>query len=190
MREESYLTEPDRIDMAGADRTIRVSGTIAFGIALAVFVSAYLLLPRFWSFPEDLPARLAFGAQAAVFVLVWVLAGMLMVSSTRRYSPEDIGGSAARPPSPKLAIKVAFLQNTLEQAVMAAAVFLAFASLLGGPWLALIVASVGLFGAGRVLFLRGYARGVRGRALGMHLTALPAILGFPVVILLVIWRLF
>jgi cation transport ATPase len=151
--------------------------------------AAWAILPRLWSFPEDLPARLAFAAQAGVFVLVWVLVAVGIVSTLRRFSAQDIGGSAAGPPSPRLAIHLAFLQNTLEQAVLAVGMYFALASLLAGPWLSLIVAAVVLFALGRVLFFRGYARGVRGRALGMTLTLMPTLLGYVLVIGLVAWRL-
>jgi hypothetical protein len=123
-------------------------------------------------------------------VLVWVVAAVLMVSTIRRFSPLDIGGSAAGPPSERLAIYRAFLQNTLEQAVLATGLYLALAILLEGALLSLIVASVVLFAIGRLLFLRGYARGVRGRALGMTLTMLPTLLGYLLAIVLIVLRMF
>ena len=178
----------EAVDMDAAERCIRRSGLLALAVTLLAAFAAYHLLPLLWSFPQELPARLAFAAQASAFVLVWVLVGVGIVSTLRRFSPEDIGGSAFGPPSPRLAVPVAFLQNTLEQAVLAAGMYLALASLLAGPWLALIVVGVVLFGVGRVLFLRGYARGVFGRAFGMTLTMMPTLLGYLLVIALVIGR--
>ena len=190
MRDESYLTPPEEIDMERAERTIRNTGLLALGAFAIAGAAAWFVLPLLWRFPEHLTERLAFGAQASALVLVWVLVGMGMVSTGRRFSRHDISGSAARPPSEKLAIQTAFLQNTLEQAVMAAGAYMAFASLVGGPWLALVVVAVAFFAVGRILFLRGYARGVQGRSLGMSLTAIPTMLGYLAVVALIVLSLF
>jgi hypothetical protein len=187
--ETGYRTPPEAVDMVAAERAIRRTGAIAFAVTLAGGALGWAVLPQVFAFPEALDGRLAFAAQAALFVLVWVLVGMMWVSTVRRFSAEDVGGAAARPPSPRLAIPAAFLQNTLEQAVMAAGLYLAFAAVLGGSWLALVVVAVIQFAVGRLLFLRGYARGVEGRALGMQLTAQPTLLGYLLVIGLVLWGL-
>ena len=99
-----------------------------------------------------------------------------MVSTARRTSPEDIGGAAAGPPSEKLAIKAAFLQNTLEQSVVAIVTIIAFATLVTGSGLALVPAAVIMFVIGRVLFYRGYPGGAGARAFGMGLTLMPSAL--------------
>ncbi|CAN0601253.1 unnamed protein product [Ectocarpus sp. 12 AP-2014] len=139
-----------------------------------------------FAFPEELPDRLAFAAQASIFVLLCVVIAIGMVSTARRFSPDDIGGSAGRAPSENIAIYVAFLQNTLEQTVIAVGLYFALATLLSGPWLSLIPIGVLFFLVGRVLFLRGYSRGVEGRALGMTLTMTPTVLGYLLVIVLVV----
>lgn len=182
-------TDREAVDMAAAEHSIRLSGLLALAVTLVAAFAAYHLLPLFWSFPQDLPGRLAFAAQASALVLVWVLVGVGIVSTLRRRSRDDIGGAAFGVPSPRLAIPLAFLQNTFEQAVLAAGMYLALASLLAGPWLALIVVGVVLFGVGRVLFLRGYARGAAARAPGMTLTMMPTLLGYLLVIALVIGQL-
>ena len=86
---------------------------------------------------------------------------------------------------PALAIRVAFLQNTLEQAVLAGAFYFALAALAGGPWMALPPVAAVLFVVGRVLFFLGYRRGAGGRSFGMALTMLPAVVGY----LLLAWLL-
>jgi Flp pilus assembly protein TadB len=109
------------------------------------------------------------------------MVAILLVSTARRFSAEDIGGQAAGPPSDRLAIKAAFLQNTLEQTVLAGGFYLALAAVAGGPWLALIPVAAILFVVGRVLFFLRYHRGARGRSLGMALTMMPSALGYPLV---------
>jgi hypothetical protein len=69
----------------------------------------------------------------------------------------------------------AFLQNTLEQAFIAALGLLALATVEGEAALAYVVATVVLFSLGRAAFLRGYPRGAGGRAFGIATTALPTV---------------
>lgn len=57
---------------------------------------------------------------------------------------------------------------------MAVGVHLALASLLTGPPLFFIPASVALFGIGRASFQKGYPKGARARRLGMATTATQA----------------
>jgi hypothetical protein len=176
--------------MARHDRAISRAGIVGLAVTLAGFAAGYFLLPLVFAFPAGLAERLAFAVQASVFVLLWIMVGVFMVSSTRRFSPEDIGGAAARPPSERLAIKSAFLKNTLEQAVLAAGAYLALAAVAGGAWLALIPVAIIIFAAGRILFYRGYRRGAAGRALGMTLTLVPTGLIYLLVLVMMVGRLF
>ncbi len=185
-----YRKAPENIDMARAERRIRSAGTLAFLLYLAAVAAACFLLPAIINFPVELADRLAFAARTSAVVLFCLLVAVGIVSTLRRFSPEDISGSAAGPPSERLAIPVAFLQNTLEQAVLAAGFYLAFATLVQGVWLSVLVVSALFFVVGRILFLRGYAAGVEGRAFGMTLTMMPVIIGYPVVFVLMIIELF
>src|SRR3546814_10394542 len=72
-------------------------------------------------------------------------------------------------------LQVAFLQNTLEQAVAAVGAHLALATLISGPPLALIPGAVFLFAIGRITFLRGYRQGAGARAFGIVTTVIPTI---------------
>lgn len=177
------------VDMVREERLIRARTTLAFAITLACFALGRLLLPQVLTFPDALPERLALAAQANAFVLLWLLAGVGMVSWTRRHSPEDIGGAAAGPPSERLAIRSAFLQNTLEQAVLTGGALFAFAAVTGGAWLSLVPVAVVLFCIGRWLFHRGYPAGAGARALGMALTLLPGALLLLHAVLATVWRL-
>jgi hypothetical protein len=177
-----------QVDLHQEERAIRRAGTLALLICALCFGIGYVTLPLVFEFPTTLVNRLAFALQASVFVLLWVLIGVMMVSTGRRKSLEDVGGAASGPPSDKIAVAVAFLQNTLEQAVLAVGAYLALATRLSGPWLSLIVTAVILFGVGRLLFLQGYRRdqrGAKGRAFGMTLTLLPTLAGYLLVIALI-----
>src|SRR3546814_18738634 len=95
-----------------------------------------------------------------------------MVSRGRFHSAIDNPGSAFAPPSPAIAVQVAFLQNTLEQAVAAVGAHLALATLISGPPLALIPGAVFLFAIGRLTFLRGSRQGAGARAYGTVTTVI------------------
>lgn len=143
-----------------------------------VLAAGYIVLPHYFQFPTGLAERMAFALQADLFVLAWVVIAVRMVSKVRFYSPEDNAGSAYTVPSPKIALPRAFLQNTLEQAVIAVGAHLALATLLSGAALALIPSAIFLFAIGRMTFLRGYPKGAPGRAFGIVMTVLPTAAGY------------
>lgn len=156
---------------------IRKAAVQSTALCIVAMVAGYALLPNLFQFPETIADRLAFAVQADIFVLVWVLFGVGLVSRGRRHSPADINGALSGPPGPRIAVEAAFLQNTLEQAVLAVGLHLALATLLPRNALSLIVVSVVLFGLGRATFLHGYQKGAGGRAFGMITTTLPTFAG-------------
>lgn len=168
---------------------IRRASLASLLLCAVTLAAGYLIFPRLLHFPFELADCLAFALQADLSVLLWILVGVRMVSSGRFSSPVDIGGSAAGPPSSRIATKVAFLQNTLEQAVLATGVHLALATLLTGADLSLIVGAVVLSAIGRVTFFIGYPKGAGGRAFGMVTTVLPTLAGFALAIVLMVARL-
>ena len=174
------------MDLAVEQRKIRRAALLAVPFCAAMLAAGYFILPRYAPFPTILAERIAFAIRADTFVLLWVFVGVGMVSRTRRHSAQDIGGALSGPPSQRLAMQLAFLQNTLEQAVMAIGVHLALATQLSGPPLALIVAAVVMFGIGRVTFLIGYPKGAGSRAFGMITTVLPTLAGFALTIFLMV----
>lgn len=186
MAQYDYKRPSEEIDMSVEERAIRRSSAVAFLVTVAAFTGAYFYLPIIMELPTTLPDRLAFAALCWAVPGLVLLAAIMMVSTARRFSADDIGGQAAGPPSEKLAVKAAFLQNTLEQTVIAGAFYFALAASSGGAWMALPPVAVALFVIGRVLFLAGYRRGARGRSLGMSLTMLPTILGYLLLVYLVL----
>lgn len=184
MTRNAYLRPPAEVNMAEEEAAIRRDSAIAFVVTGAGFAGAWLLAPSVADMPMILADRLAFAALCWAVLGFVLLVAIMMVSTTRRFSAEDIGGQAAGPPSAKLAIKAAFLQNTLEQTVLAGGFYFALAAVTGGPALAVLPVAVALFVIGRILFYAGYRRGAQGRSLGMALTMLPSVLGYPIVGLL------
>ncbi len=166
------------VDLTVERRRIRLRGALAFVLCSTVLGLGVYWLPRWLSLPVDLADRLTFALRANLFVLIWLLIAVGIVSTIRRYSAEDNAGSAFSPPSARLAIPAAFLQNTLEQVVITMSAFLALATVEGEAALAYIVASLPLFALGRITFLRGYPGGAGARAFGMVTTALPSLGAF------------
>ena len=189
-KDASSPVNSNGVDLAYEQHRILLGSAKAAVVCAVVMVGACYLLPRFFAPPEWLAERIAFALQADVFVLMWLVIGARMVSSGRFRSAADNRGSAFSAPSPDLAIKVAFLQNTLEQATMAVGIHLALASVLTGPALFSIPAAVALFGMGRVAFLKGYPKGAAARSFGMATTAIPTAVAFVWTIGLVVLNVF
>lgn len=171
-----YDKQPDKAHMDRIEHHIRSTGSIAMGAFLAVGALAWYLLPLWLTMPGTFEERLRFSIQWSLPILLCLLTAVAMVSTGRRRSAQDVAGSAAGAPSATIAIRVAFLQNTLEQTLLALGAFLVFSSIMEGSWLSLIPMSAAFFVLGRILFFRGYKHGAEGRALGMSLTMLPTTL--------------
>lgn len=180
------MTDDARQQLEHAERAVRGASLKAIAVLGVALPLGYFVLPSLMHFPTALPERIAFAAHAAAVVMACVVVAVLMVSTGRRRSLQDLGGAAAGPPTPWLAVRIAFLQNTLEQAVLASVLYLALATLVGGRWLSLIVVAVMCFVVGRVLFWRGYPAGAPGRAFGMTLTMIPTVVGYLAVIVLLV----
>ena len=169
---------PPHVDLPREQRAVVRASLLAFAVCAPTLGLASLGLPQLFDFPSALAERLAFALRADLVIALWVMLSVRMVSKVRFESAEDNAGSAYSPPSPRLAVPKAFLQNTLEQAFIATLGILALATVGGEAALAYIVATVALFSLGRVTFLRGYPRGAGGRAFGIATTALPSIGAF------------
>jgi hypothetical protein len=166
--------DPPKLDLKQEQQKIVRNSALAFVIAVGVFLTAFFLLPRMIELGgEDLESRLKFWAGANLPVLLWLMYSVRLVSNGRFHSREDNRGSAYAPPSSKIAVPVANLQNTLEQTFLFIFSQLGLVLLLKASALPLIAASALLFMLGRLAFLHAYPSGAGARAFGMALTALP-----------------
>ncbi len=166
---------PPPVDLAAEQRRVRRQAAVAVPVCAIILGAAVFWLPRQLELSDEMPDRLAFVLRADLFVAIWVLVAVRLVSRIRFISAEDNAGSAYGPPSPRLAVRAAFLQNTLEQAFIAVVGHLALATVAGEAPMTYVAGAVVLFTVGRVTFLRGYPRGAGGRAFGMVTTALPSL---------------
>lgn len=176
-------------DLRQEQRRIRRGVGLAALATLALLGTAHLYLPRLVDLPDaSFEGRLSFWAVACMFIVLWVVVGVGMVSTGRRLSPDDIQGSAFAPPSPRIAVAVAFLQNTVEQALIAVFAQLALVVMAGAAALPLVAASAALFGVGRAAFLAGYRRGAGARSFGMALTVLPSLVALAISVVTLMGR--
>jgi hypothetical protein len=142
-------------------------------VIVAAAVSASRLIPAA-ALPADQPAaRMAWALPWAILPLLTLMVSIMRVANHRFATPEDIDGGGLTVGTQQIQILRAILQNTLEQAVLAVGGYLLGSVALPLGWLRVIPAAALLFGAGRILFALGYARGAGGRALGFGLTAYP-----------------
>lgn len=93
-----------------------------------------------------------------------------LLARHRMLTPEDIDGGGLREGTPRAKELQAVLQNTLEQAVLAIFAYFAWAFILPPTWLSVVPLAAIAFAIGRVLFMRGYAKGAPARALGFTLS--------------------
>lgn len=167
----------------------REQRSIVLQSALAVLMCAAVLGGGYRWLPTDLvgaaaqitPAdRLAFALKWDLLIFLWLAGSVGAVSQKRFWTPADRHGSAYSEPSPAITVRVANLQNTLEQTVLASGAHLILATLLRDEELVLIPLLVLLFLVGRATFAIGYAKGPITRAFGMAITG--ASVGFALVL--------
>jgi len=138
---------------------------VALGLSFAMPLTA---LPA-----DDPGARVSWALMWAILPLLALMVSVMRVANHRFATPEDIDGSGLTVGTTRVHVLRALLQNTLEQAVLAAGAYGVGAVALPHGWLRFIPAAAVLFAIGRVLFARGYERGAAGRGLGFGLTAYP-----------------
>ena len=157
---------------------LRKQVLVAAGMALAVvilvvFTTTPQLALRFAPpLGDDDAARLAYAARWLLVPALCLLAGVGMMANRRFFSNDAIDGTRA-PENRSLEINLRYNQNTLEQAVLAAAAWSGLALALPHESLGLIGMLACVFALGRVLFWSGYLIAPWARAIGFGLTFYP-----------------
>jgi MAPEG family protein len=167
---------------------------IVLGAALALIVTIFVLAVGygFVAMPPhgtmDLADRVVFALRVDIVPLLWLLAAIVNVGNRRFLSRDDIQGAGFYPPSERLAIPVAILQNTLEQSVLAIGAYVILATLLIGEELIILPLLALLFCVGRLVFWAGYGSGAGQRAFGFVLTFFPTVAAYALALLLLAHR--
>ena len=166
------------------------------GIVLAALFSAVALLVGYLWFPwapKDMQStadRLAFALSCDVFVLLWLLAGVVRVARMRFFSPQDMDGAGLTVETAPIKAERAVLQNTLEQVVLAIGAHLALATLLPAENLGVIPTLVAIFAVGRLAFWLNYRHGAMARAFGFGTTFYPTVFAYGLAVILIFMRAF
>ncbi|MDB5710962.1 MAG: conserved rane protein of unknown function [Sphingomonas bacterium] len=146
---------------------------VVMGVVPAAIITAVV-----WVIALRQPLGTVEAEQQVALTLPWLLvpAACLFVGigfiANRRFLSEDaIDGGAS--PSHTDVIASRYVQNTLEQAVLAALVWLALAAIEPARAAVLVPMLATLFGIGRIAFWIGYLLAPWGRAFGFGLTFYP-----------------
>lgn len=167
------------------------NGALAVLASCIVFVAGYLWVsPAYFGLDHLLPVgdRIAFALICDLPVFVWLAGCVRAVSSGRFREPADRKGAAFGTPTPALAIRIAVLQNSLEQTVLVVGAHLILATQLRGPELVLLPVSTFLYLCGRAMFALNYSKGAVPRSFGMALTGAQVIIGYVLATVLLIAR--
>lgn len=155
---------------------------VAIGMAAAL-VTAVIVLASAVGFgglgfasadPLEFRARLL--AASVLAPAIALLVCIARLAKHRFFTPEDINGSALTEGTSRARLLQALLQNTLEQLVLAASVYLSCAFIFPARFLVAIPAAGAMFFVGRLLFFAGYSGGAPSRAFGFALTFYPTVL--------------
>ena len=101
-------------------KQLGVLAGMAAGLIATVVLLSIPPLPILAPPTVSTDAHLAYAARAAAIAMLWLLAAIANVARARFFSAPDIDGMGFGPASPRLAVDVAIVQNTLEQCVLAA----------------------------------------------------------------------
>jgi hypothetical protein len=177
-----------RADLRYEQRRVLLGGALALAVTAIVLVGGYLFLSVPMHGTAGVADRLAMALKVDLVALLWLLAAIVNVANRRFLSRDDIQGAGFYPPSERLAIPVAILQNTLEQTVLAIGAHLILATLLIGQELVIVPLLALLFCIGRAAFWMGYPGGAGRRAFGFALTFFPTVAGYVLAIILLLRR--
>lgn len=162
---------------------------VALLLTTAVLGGGYLWLPAELvgvTTPMATADRIVFALKWDLPIFIWLAACVGAVSQKRFWTLTDRHGSAYGYPGPALAVRVANLQNTLEQTVLASSGLLILATVLRDEERVLIPLLVILFLIGRVTFAAAYAKNPIDRAFGMAATGAPVFFAYVLAAVLIV----
>ena len=139
-------------------------------IALILVGAGILINPFGYVDPLSTSERLGVVLRAGLAPAFFVMLSIGLLARHRMLTPEDIDGAALSEGTLRTRQLQAILQNTLEQAVLAFMVYLVWAFVVPTRWLSVVPLAAIAFAVGRILFMRGYAKGAPARALGFTLS--------------------
>ena len=132
--------------------------------------------------------RLTVAIQSLLVPTFFITISIGRLAKHRFFTPEDIDGGGLSEGSEKARVLQSLLQNTIEQALLASLVYIAWSVVMPATWLSTVPIAAIAFGLGRLLFFGGYARGASDRAFGFTLSFYPSLIMLVVTMGTVLWR--
>jgi hypothetical protein len=177
-----------RADLQFEQRRIVLGASLALLVSAIVLIGGYLMIALPSHHAATIGDRLAFALKVDLVVVLWLVAAIASVGNGRFLSRDDIQGAGFYPPSARIAVPVAILQNTLEQVVLAIGAHLILATMLREDELIVLPLLALLFCIGRAAFWAGYRGGAARRAFGFALTFFPTVAAYALAAILLIHR--
>ncbi|MDR3375237.1 MAG: MAPEG family protein [Ancalomicrobiaceae bacterium] len=156
-------------------QNVRNGALVAAVITLLVVILGSLWNPFHFAADLGFPERLVIALKAALLPTVTLAFAVGRLANHRFASPDDIDAAVGPAPSDRARLLQAQLQNTLEQTVLAAIAYAAWAAVMPSNWLSGIVCAAIAFVVGRAAFFFGYDRGAVARSFSFGLTFYPTL---------------
>ena len=151
-----------------------VAGAIAATVFCVAFFEVVFRLTDFGLTPPggiDVSFRLTYALKCEVFAALCLLAGVGAIANRRFFIPDAIGGG----PSPSIEIEQRYVENTLEQLVLAMVAHLVLVVVVPDDSIRAVAILVILFVIGRATFWLGYHISGPARAFGFATTFYPTV---------------
>ena len=163
---------------------------MAAGVLAAVAIISFGAYSNPFNFTDELPVsqRLSVAIQAIALLAACLVFAVARLARHRFFTPEDIDGGGFHTSTDRAALLQSLLQNTLEQAVLATLIYMAWATTMPGSTLSVVMLAAAAFVIGRVLFFVGYRKGAPSRALGFALTFYPSVGMLVCIFVTQVWR--
>ena len=158
-----------------------IAGAVAASVFSVVFFEIVFRETNFGLTPPggiDISWRLAYALKCEVFTALCLLAGVGMIANRRFFIADAIAGG----PSPSLEIEQRYLENTLEQSVLAIVAHLALVVVVPDDSIRAVAILVMLFVIGRATFWVGYHISGSARAFGFATTFYPTVAAYAYVV--------
>lgn len=152
------------------------------GMATALLLSIGILAigmkfdPFAFDSSTEMSGRLYVLGLALILPTITMTAAIARLARFRFFSPTDIDGSGLTRGSIRALVLQSLIQNTLEQFLIALAVYVTWCLTMPVTYLATVLCCSLAFAVGRLLFFRGYESGAASRAFGFALTFYPTVL--------------
>ncbi len=161
------------------------------GMILALAIVGFAAFGNPFSFPAELGvgAALSVAIESLLLPVLTLSFCIARMARHRFFTPADIDGAGLTEGTERAKILQSLLQNTLEQTVLAAGVYLAWAVLMPATTLSALPLAAIAFALGRGLFFISYEKGATARSIGFTLSFYPSLVMLFISLVAALWHL-